>query len=85
VAILSDPGLATVCERLAALAHDYFRDARAAMADCDRTAMKPARMMAATYDAILSALQRRGWGRLGQRVNLPKWQKLWLACRYGLF
>ena len=52
---------------------------------CDRTAMKPARLMGATYDEILSALERRGWQRLNERVSLPKWRKLWLACRYGLF
>jgi squalene synthase HpnD len=85
VAILTAPGLAAVCDRLATLAHGYFREAREAMDQCDRTAMKPARMMAATYDAILTVLERRGWRRLDQRVSLPKWQKLWLACRYGLF
>jgi hypothetical protein len=47
--------------------------------------MKPARLMGATYDSILSALEKRGWDRLGERVSLPKWRKLWLACRYGLF
>jgi squalene synthase HpnD len=85
VAILTAPGLASVCDRLATLAHGYFREAREAMEQCDRTAMKPARMMGATYDAILTVLERRGWQRLDQRVSLPKWQKLWLACRYGLF
>jgi squalene synthase HpnD len=85
VAILTAPGLPAVCDRLATLAHGYFREAREAMALCDPTAMKPARLMAATYDSILSVLERRGWKRLNQRVSLPKWQKLWLACRYGLF
>ena len=85
VAILTAPGLGMACDRLAALAHGYFRQARDAMQHCDRVAMKPARLMAATYDSILSGLERRGWQRLDQRVSLPKWKKLWLACRYGLF
>jgi len=85
VAMLTAPGLGAVCDRLAALAHTYFRQARDSMAQCDRTAMKPARLMAATYDSILSALERRGWNDLDKRVSLPKWKKLWLACRYGLF
>ena len=84
-AILTAPGLPAVCERLATLAHGYFRQARDAMERCDRAAMKPARLMGATYDSILSRLERRGWKRLGERVSLPKWKKLWLACRYGLF
>lgn len=83
--ILTAPGLPGVCDRLARLAHGYFREAAEAMGQCDRTAMKPARLMGATYDAILSLLERRGWKRLDQRVSLPKWKKLWLACRYGLF
>ena len=85
VALLTAPGLPAVCDRLAALAHGYFRQAWLAMDRCDRTAMKPARLMGATYDAILSALERRGWQHLNQRAGLPKWRKLWLACRYGLF
>jgi squalene synthase HpnD len=85
VAILTAPRLGEVCDRLASLAHGYFRQAWTAMDQCDRTAMKPARLMGATYDAILSVLERRGWNRLDERVSLPKWKKLWLACRYGLF
>jgi presqualene diphosphate synthase len=83
--LLTAPGLPIVCNRLARLAHAYFDAAQNAMNLCDRTAMKPARLMGATYDAILSALERRGWTRLDQRVELPKWKKLWLAGRYGLF
>jgi phytoene synthase len=85
VALLTSAGLPAVCDRLAGLAHLYFRQARAAMAECDPKAMKPARLMGATYDSVLSVLERRGWQRLDERVSLPKWKKLWLACRYGLF
>jgi phytoene synthase len=52
---------------------------------CDPKAMRPARLMGATYDSILSVLEQRGWQRLDQRVSLPQWKKLWLACRYGFF
>jgi phytoene synthase len=81
---LASPGLPAVCARLAALAHRYFEDARAAMARCDRRAMKPARLMGATYAALLARLERRGWSQPAGRVSLPKWQKLWLALRHGL-
>jgi squalene synthase HpnD len=84
-AIQTAPGLPAVCGRLATLAHAYFREAGNAMDLCDHGAMKPARLMAATYDSILSALERRGWQRLNERVSVPRWKKLWLACRYGLF
>jgi presqualene diphosphate synthase len=80
---LSSPRLAEVCERVATLAHGYFDEASAAMDQCDRRAMKPARLMGATYDAILSRLEQRGWQHLDQRASLPLWQKLWLALRYA--
>jgi phytoene synthase len=85
VAILTASGLPEVCARLATLAHGYFQQAWIAMDRCDRVAMKPARLMGATYCAILFALEKRGWQRLDEPVSLPKWQKLLLACRYGLF
>jgi phytoene synthase len=84
LAALGAPRLPEVCDRVAALAHAQFRAAHAAMAECDRQAMRPARLMGATYAAILARLERRGWARLDQRVSLPVWQKLWVAVRYGL-
>ena len=83
-AALSAPGLPRVCARVAALAHEHFRAAADGMRRMRREAMKPARLMGATYAAILSRLERRGWSRLDERVSLPAWQKLWLALRYGL-
>jgi phytoene synthase len=83
-AVVTAPGLAVVCARVAALAHGYFRDATAAMAQCDPAAMKPARLMGATYAALLARLERRGWHLPAPRVSLPAWLKLWLALRYGL-
>jgi presqualene diphosphate synthase len=83
-AALRAPGLSAVCARVAALAHEHFRAAHAAMRQCDAKAMKPARLMGATYAAILSRLEHRGWSRPAECVSLPAWQKLWLALRYGL-
>lgn len=83
-AALSHPALAKVCARLAQDAHRHFNDASAAMRDCDRQAMKPARVMGAGYAAILDRLEQRGWGRLTEAAPVPKWRKLWIALRYGL-
>jgi phytoene synthase len=83
-AALGAPGLTRACQRVADLAHGYFRDAHAAMRRCDRRAMKPARLMGATYAALLARIERRGWDQPAERVSLPNWQKLWLALRYGL-
>ena len=83
-AALAHPALGRVCARLAELAHVHFRAARTAMEACDRRAMKPARLMGATYGAILSRLEATGWADPTCRVGLAKWQKLWLVLRYGL-
>jgi len=83
-AALGSSNLAAVCERVAAQAQDEFTRAAAAMDRCDRTAMRPARLMGATYQALLSRMRRRGWADPARRVSLPAWQKLAIAVRYGL-
>jgi phytoene synthase len=83
-AALASPALPRVCERVATLARTRFADADAAMRRCDHHAMRPARLMAANYRAVLARLERRGWRRLDRPAKLPKWQKLWIALRHGL-
>jgi phytoene synthase len=83
-AALNHPALASVCARLAYDAHAHFAAARAAMADCIPKAMKPARVMGASYALILDSLEERGWDRLREPVKVAKWRKLWIALRYGL-
>ena len=51
---------------------------------CDRRAMRPARLMGATYAAQLAMLERRGWDRLDVAVKLPKWRKMLIALRHLL-
>ncbi len=83
-AALAAPGLGRVAARLGAEAARHFADAEAAMARCDRRAMKPARLMAASYRMILAALERRGWERAAESVTVAKWRKLLLAARFML-
>ena len=83
-AALAAPGLAVVCARVAGLARAQFAEAQTAMARCDRRAMKPARLMAATYAAVLAAQERRGWDRPTAKASVPAWRKLWLLARFVL-
>ncbi len=83
-AALIHPELPLVCTRVADLAHENFRAAATAMHACDRRAMRPARLMGATYSAILNRLERRGWQRLDAPAKLPAWQKAWIAARHLL-
>jgi len=80
---LRHPGLPAVCARMAAEAHQHFTEAHAAMRRCAPHAMRPARLMGASYAALLHRLERRGWTRLEQPVRVPKWQKLLIALRYA--
>ncbi len=82
-AALRHPGLPAVCARMAADARRHFTEAHAAMRRCAPRAMRPARLMGASYAALLHRLERRGWTRLEQPVRVPKWQKLLIALRYA--
>jgi phytoene synthase len=81
---LASPNLPAVCARAARQAHHHFHEARAAMSRCDQRAMKPARLMEASYAAILARLERRGWSRPEERVSVPKWEKLLIAMRFAI-
>ena len=83
-AALASPGLPAVCQRMLAEARRRFRLAQEAMDGCDAIAMRPARIMGATYNALLDRLAARGWTELDRPVRLPTWQKLWIAGRYLL-
>jgi squalene synthase HpnD len=83
-AVLHHPSLGDACDALADVAEQHFADARAAMAQCARRAMRPARAMAAVYHAQLVRLRARGWSRFAEPIKLSKPVKLWIALRYGL-
>jgi len=83
-AALAHHNLPDVCIRVAAEAADHFAAAETAMARCNRRAMRPARIMAATYRALLDALQRRGWDHPEEATSVPKWRKLAIAFRYAV-
>ncbi len=79
---LASPNLSQVCKRMLDEARRRFSLAHEAMAACDERAMRPARLMGATYSALLDRLERRGWTDLDRPAKLPKWQKLWIAARF---
>jgi squalene synthase HpnD len=81
--VLAHPKLKKVCRDVAILALDHYSKARSAMDRCAKRPMRPAAIMGAVYRAILKRLIKADWRRLNEPVKLPKWQKLWLAFRYG--
>ena len=76
LAALADPGLPHVCARMTEAARTEFSAAASAMARCRPRAMRPARVMAAGYRAVLDALDRRGWRDLATRPKVSAWRKL---------
>ena len=83
-AALVSHGLEPLCRRMAAQAHRYFAGASQAMTLCEPRAMRPARIMAAGYLAVLERLEARGWKCVEQRVSVSRRRKLWIALRYSL-
>ena len=81
--VLAHPALPAVCAEVAALAKYHYGEAERAMAECRRSAMRPAMMMGGVYRAILDRLQRRGWAAPRPEVKVPKLLKLWIAFRRG--
>ncbi|MBE7211979.1 MAG: squalene/phytoene synthase family protein, partial [Gluconacetobacter diazotrophicus] len=80
-AALHSPALPALCRTVAAEAQGHFDAARGAMRHCDRRAMRPARLMAASYQAVLSTLKRDGWRHPEQRLSVPAWRKAMVAAR----
>jgi phytoene synthase len=81
---LESRDLPKVCAKLERLAQKYFYEAEAAMKLCDPHAMRPAKLMAASYKPMLKILRERNFDYGRGRVSLPKWRKLVLAARLYL-
>lgn len=65
-------GLDGLARIIAKRAHDHFRLAWASMKKCRKKPMRPAAMMAASYQPILNALERRGWTQPEKPVRVNK-------------
>ena len=83
MAVLRNKALPAVCREVAEIARRHYFDADAAMAECDRRAMRPAAVMSAVYRATLDRLIKSGWARVEERVSVPAPIKLYLALRHG--
>jgi len=83
--ILTQPGIDTVCRRLAAVAARRFDEAEQVLSGCDRRRVRPAIVMKEVYQRVLQRLLDRGWRTRGPRIAVPRWQKLWIGLRHGIF
>ena len=83
-AALAHPALPKVCAALGARARSHFDAAEAAMDECSRRAMRPARLMAAMYRGLLDRMEAQNWILVDSRVRVPSGIKLWYVLRHGL-
>ncbi len=79
--VLMHSALPAACRAVAQIALTHFMETDKAMAACDPTAMRPARIMRDYYKAIYNALLKADWQDPTRRVSLSFWQKLRLALR----
>jgi phytoene synthase len=79
--VLAHPALDAACAEIAALARSHYDKAARAMAECRRSAMRPAMMMGGVYRALLDRLERRGWAGPRRATKVPKLLKLWIVLR----
>jgi phytoene synthase len=84
-AVIAHPALAEVCEILSRIAQQRYIEVRALIKQCDRDAVRPAIMMMEVYSRIFQKLTKRGWIKLTKPVGLTKFEKIWIAIRYGFF
>lgn len=80
-AALAHPHLPLVLGTLGNRAAQNFDQAAQAMEMCDERAMRPARLMAASYRPLLDIMRARGFSPPTARPSLPLWRKLGLAAQ----
>ena len=87
--VAQDPRLPAVIAAVGALAESAFADARAALAQCDKDAVRPAVIMMQVYRRHLDALRANGWKPVPPPRGLArlndKAAKLWTAVHHGVF
>ena len=81
---LREPGLAQACAIVADMAREHFAAARAALARCDRRAVRPAAVMLESYHRLLGRMERRGWQTRSPRMRLSRPEKLAIGIVHGL-
>ena len=82
--MLNHPGLAGVCEELAALAHESYAWAEYLIRQLPWLTMRPPILMKAIYKPLLERLEQRGWRKAHESVQLSGSEKLWAIIRNGL-
>jgi squalene synthase HpnD len=84
VKAISDPGIDSACRKVAALAHEHYRDAKRVMARRPKGRIRTPKLMGAVYSQILSEMEKAGWKPPRHRVSLGKLRLLGIVIADGL-
>jgi len=82
---ISNPAIDRVCRKVAALAHEHYREAKRVMAGRPKGRIRTPNLMGAVYSQILSEMEKTGWLPPRHRVSLGKWRLLRIVIADGLF
>ncbi|QDH13956.1 presqualene diphosphate synthase HpnD [Formicincola oecophyllae] len=78
------PGLDGVCRIMAQRARDHYRAAKRIMKQCPPYSVRPSRLMAASYEVVLDALEKRGWRNPDIALRPNPWRKKLRLLMAGL-
>jgi squalene synthase HpnD len=82
--VISDPRVDAACRIVAKLAHGYYREADAVMAQRPAGRLAAPRLMSAVYASILAKMEAVGWAPPRQRAKIGKAALLWIVVSRGL-
>ena len=81
---LASPGLAQVCDAVAARALGHFQEADAIMARNPRRVVRAPKIMAEVYRVMLQGMTARGWDAPRSRVKVSGLRLSWIAVQYAI-
>ncbi len=85
-AVLKHPNLPLVCQDLAVVARERFRETRKILSETkQRRALRPSILMMEVYERTLDKLIDANWQNIEERVSISTAAKLWILLRHGLF
>ncbi|HEX4303222.1 MAG TPA: presqualene diphosphate synthase HpnD [Rhizomicrobium sp.] len=84
-AVIADPRIDVVCQRIARDAHKFYESAAAVLAKKPKGRLATPRLMGAVYTEILRQTEAVGWAPPRTRVSLSKPKLLGIVLRHGLF
>jgi presqualene diphosphate synthase len=81
---IASPGLAQVCDAVAARALRHFQEADAVMARNPRRVVRAPKIMEEVYRVMLQGMTARGWDAPRDRVKVSGLRLSWIALQYAI-